>query len=81
MSNEEFEDLFGNVPFKDIKKIKKYINENYVSKDELWKKYCEEVNELWLLQRGDVKKNEGNRIEQIKIYEKIVILSELLEEN
>lgn len=37
MSNEEFEDLFGNVPFENIEKIKKYINENYVSKDELRK--------------------------------------------
>lgn len=33
MSNEEFEDLFGNVPIKDLEKIKKFINDNYVSKE------------------------------------------------
>ena len=33
MSNEEFEDLFGNVPIEDIKKIKKFIRDNYVSKE------------------------------------------------
>lgn len=33
MSNEEFEDLFGNVPIKDIEKIKKFIRDNYVSKE------------------------------------------------
>ena len=35
MSNEEFEDLFGNTPFENIEKIKKYINENYVSKSKI----------------------------------------------
>ena len=29
---EEFEDIFGNVPFEDIKKIQKYIQEKYISK-------------------------------------------------
>ena len=28
---EEFEDLFGNTPFENIKKIRKYINENYIA--------------------------------------------------
>lgn len=35
MSNEEFEDLFGNVPIKDIEKIKKFIMDNYVEKNEI----------------------------------------------
>lgn len=35
MSNEEFEDLFGNVPIKDIEKIKKFIRDNYVEKNEI----------------------------------------------
>lgn len=34
---EQFEDIFGNVPFENIKKIQKYIQENYVSKDEIEK--------------------------------------------
>ena len=29
MTNEEFEEIFGNVPFKDIAKIQKYIQEKY----------------------------------------------------
>ena len=32
---EEFEDIFGNVPFEDIKKIQKYIQENYISRKEI----------------------------------------------
>lgn len=35
MSNEEFEDLFGNVPIKDIKKINKFIMDNYVEKNKI----------------------------------------------
>lgn len=33
MKEEEFEDIFGNVPFENIKKIQKYIEDNYVSLD------------------------------------------------
>ena len=33
MTNEEFEEIFGNVPFKDIKKIQKYIQEKIENKD------------------------------------------------
>ena len=32
---EEFENIFGNVSFEDIKKIQKYIEEKYVSKEEI----------------------------------------------
>ena len=35
MTNEEFEEIFGNVPFENIEKIKKYIQEKYVSRDEV----------------------------------------------
>jgi hypothetical protein len=35
MTEEEFEDIFGNVPFENIKKIKKYIEEKYISKDKI----------------------------------------------
>ena len=45
MSNEEFEDIFFNVPFENIEKIKRFINENYVSKDEL-KKIREKTHEI-----------------------------------
>ena len=35
MTNEEFEEIFGNVPFETIEKIKKYIQENYISREEI----------------------------------------------
>ena len=35
MTNEEFEEIFGNVPFETIEKIQKYIQENYISRDEV----------------------------------------------
>lgn len=35
MSNEEFENIFGNVPIKDIEKIKKFISDNYVEKNKI----------------------------------------------
>ncbi len=47
MTNEEFEEIFGNVPFKNIAKIQKYIQENYISRDEIEKalEVCEKVYE------------------------------------
>ena len=47
MTNEEFEKIFGNVPFKDIKKIQQYIQENYISRDEIKRalEVCEKVYE------------------------------------
>ena len=44
---EEFENIFGNVPFEDIKKIQKYIQEKYISRDEIEKalEVCEKVYE------------------------------------
>ena len=35
MKPEEFENIFGNVPFENIEKIQKYIQENYVSRKEI----------------------------------------------
>lgn len=35
MTNEEFEEIFGNVPFETIEKIKKYIQERYIGRDEV----------------------------------------------
>ena len=35
MKTEEFENIFGNVPFENIEKIQKYIQENYVSRKEI----------------------------------------------
>lgn len=30
MNEEEFEELFGNVPFENIKRIQEYINKNFI---------------------------------------------------
>lgn len=47
MTNKEFEEILGNVPFEDIEKIQKYIQENYISRDEIEKalEVCEKVYE------------------------------------
>ena len=47
MTNEEFEEIFGNVAFENIEKIKKYIQEKYISREEIEKalEICEKVYE------------------------------------
>ena len=35
MKIEEFEDIFGNVPFDELKKINKYIDDNYIPKSKV----------------------------------------------
>lgn len=47
MTTKEFENIFGNVSFESIEKIKKYIQENYISRDEIKKalEVCEKVYE------------------------------------
>lgn len=55
MSNEEFEDLFGNTPFKNIEKIKEYINKNYIDKDKIRDKIEELNKEL----TNEITRNDG----------------------
>ena len=47
MTNKEFEEIFGNVAFENIEKIKKYIQEKYISREEIEKalEICEKVYE------------------------------------
>lgn len=61
MTNEEFEELFGNTPFEDIRKIQKYIQENYISRDEI-EKYLKDEQE-----RFEVYKREGKTNENLKL--------------
>lgn len=71
ISVKEFEDLFGNTPFENIKKIRKYINENYIPKS----KVKEKIEEL--------KKQEDFYREHDRMYEhdgKISLLKSLLED-
>lgn len=42
---QEFEELFGNTPFEDIEKIKKYIFNNYIPKSKVKEKIEEIKNE------------------------------------
>ena len=43
MNGEEFEELFGNTPFENIKKIQHYIDKNYIPKQKV-KDKIEELN-------------------------------------
>lgn len=46
VKTEKYENIFGNVPFEDIYKIKKYIQENYISKEIIVEKINERKFEL-----------------------------------
>ena len=61
MTNEEFEEIFGNVPFENIEKIQKYIKENYISRDEI-EKYLKDEQE-----RFEVYKRESETNESLKL--------------
>ena len=54
MTNEEFEEIFGNVPFENIEKIQKYIKENYISKEEI-EKYLKEEQERFEVYKRESK--------------------------
>lgn len=76
MSEEEFEELFGNIPINDLKKIKEYINRNFVSKDkirELKEKY---ENKCAVLGRNS---NNNQWYEMGKIFGRVDAYEELLE--
>ena len=48
MKIEEFENIFGNVPFNELKKINKYIDDNYIPKSKV--KELREIDNIDLLQ-------------------------------
>lgn len=58
---EEFEYIFGNVPFEDIKKIQKYIQENYISRDEI-EKYLKDEQERFEVYKRESKINENLKL-------------------
>lgn len=76
MNEEEFEELFGNVPFENIKRIQEYINKNFIPvqkvKDNLIK-YQEEYELLLEHQSG----KESNRTKYLR--GRIHMCQELLE--
>lgn len=71
MNEEEFEELFGNVPFENIKRIQEYINKNFIPvqkiKDKIRKN--EEIINI---------SNDGDLIHEL--YQENKVLQELLEE-
>lgn len=58
MSEEEFENIFGNVPFENIKKIQKYIQEKYIAKNKI-EKYLKEEQERFEVYKRESKTNEN----------------------
>ena len=46
MNEEEFEELFGNTPFENIKKIQHYIDKNYIPVS-LVEEKIEEINKAY----------------------------------
>ena len=61
MTNEKFEEIFGNVPFEDIKKIQKYIQENYISREEI-EKYLRDEQERFEVYKRERKTNENLKL-------------------
>lgn len=61
MTNEEFENIFGNVPFENIEKIKKYIQENYINRDEI-ENYLKEEQERFEVYKRESKTNENLKL-------------------
>lgn len=61
MTNEEFEEIFGNVPFETIEKIQKYIQENYISREEI-EKYLRDEQERFEVYKRESKTNENLKL-------------------
>ena len=75
MNEEEFEELFGNTPFENIKKIQHYIDKNYIPKQKI-KDKIEELKQKAINYGIFIDKDESFNIES-----KISVLQELLEES
>ena len=61
MTNEEFEEIFGNVPFENIKKIQKYIQEKYINREEI-EKYLKDEQERFEIYKRESKTNENLKL-------------------
>lgn len=70
MNIKKFEELFGNTPFEDIKKIQQYINKNYVP----IQKIKDKIEEL-----EEEKEYYYSREKIEELNDKIQVLQELLE--
>ena len=61
MSEEEFENIFGNVPFETIEKIQKYVQEKYISRDEI-ENYLKDEQERFEVYKRESKTNENLKL-------------------
>ena len=76
MNEEEFEELFGNTPFENIKKIRQYIDKNYIPIQKV-KGKIEELNDATNAEKlEDIMNRKNYTITELVQY----ILQELIEE-
>jgi len=61
MTEEEFENIFGNVPFETIEKIQKYVQEKYISRDEI-ENYLKDEQERFEVYKRESKTNENLKL-------------------
>lgn len=82
MNEEEFEELFGNVPFENIKRIQEYINKNFIPVQKI-KDKIEELKQQdreWTEEMSEPDSNFKNIDRNLKrIKKQIDVLQELLE--
>lgn len=78
MNEEEFEELFGNIPFENIKRIQEYINKKYISVQKVKDKIEELKNNIDYLKRFK-DWNEKDYTNEDIINNILEVLQELLE--
>ena len=61
MTEEEFENIFGNVPFETIENIQKYVQEKYISRDEI-ENYLKDEQERFEVYKRESKTNENLKL-------------------
>lgn len=77
MNEEEFEELFGNVPFENIKRIQEYINKNFISVKKIKDKIEKLNDESHAEELEDIMNRKNYTITELVQY----VLQELLGEN
>ena len=78
MNEEEFEELFGNIPFENIKRIQEYINKKYIPVQKVKDKIEELKNNIDYLKRFK-DWNEKDYTNEDIINNILEVLQELLE--
>nr|DAM13016.1 MAG TPA: hypothetical protein [Caudoviricetes sp.] len=82
MNEEEFEELFGNTPFENIKKIQHYIDKNYIPIQKIKAKIEEldiEISECIYLDEDDEKYKKAVEKDKLCLLNQKRALQKLLE--